>query len=232
MISDIKLQTQQLVPDVGTDGVMEYPQMSKLGQLFTAGWKERLHLAGKLWVVTVGDFTAGCDIAPITGGGAGLSIDSDQPEVSIGIDAGYFLIPVEIMVSVNCDLDADQEVADIIAVADRSATNTVPTTKTVETPLNMLDGAGGAFPGRAYSAIQTDVTDITVDEILDAESVTYHFYTSGAGVSNLKMHYEPMIPSLLAGPCAMYIYWGGTAAVTGVARVVFGCVPSAYFPVA
>lgn len=229
-MANIKAQVKQLSPTIYTDGDMEFPVISKIGELFTGDWKQRLLKAGKLWAVSVGSMTAGADIARITGGGSGTCIDQDQPEIAIGVDTGYFLIPVSIAVSGYIDCDADAEYANIIAVVDRTAGVPTSVTGTIETPLNLLDGAG-SFPGRAFSAITADITDPTVDEILDEVNVNYQVTTSGVYANLLKMNYVPDVPDLLAGPCGIYVYWGGTAATTAIARVVVAAVPASWFPV-
>lgn len=224
--NNIKGKVRQLGSEVSTEATWDYAKLSILGQLFTASWKEKLLMAGKCWVVTAGTIYAGSDIVAFTGGGNGLSIDQDQPEVIIGVDAGYSMIPIEISVATHCDIDATDEEANIIAVADRAAGPPTTVTGTTETPLNLLDGATG-FPGRAFSAVTVDITDPTVSEILDCESVRAAAATTGV---ILKMHYEPVLPSILAGPCALHVYWGGTGAVTGVARVVVAVVDPTWFP--
>jgi len=237
LITDIKAQIEQVTPTIGTEGNMAYPQQSKIGQLFTASWKQRLLLAGKLWKVSVGTVAAGGDVTAIVGGGNGTTVDQDQPEVIIGVPSGYFLIPVEINVAARIDADADGEMGYIIAYADRTLAPVEDGTVTVETPLNLLDGAG-AFPGYAASAATADITDPTVSELLDIVTVQASDFipaaTAAAGAAaltvGLKMAYHPEVPSLLAGPCGIYVHWGGTGAANGLATIIVGCVPSSWFP--
>ena len=233
MITDIKAHVDQIPASVLSEGDQAYPAQSKLGQLFMADWKLRLLLAGKLWKVTVGTISGSADITEITGGGAGTTIDLDLPEIAIGVGAGYYLIPVSIIVGCRVDMDANAEQGAILAAIDRTLAVPVPTASTVETPLNLLDG-GGSFPGVAYSAIiTTPIADPTNEELLDYVTIIGSDNgTAGNLVSNqLRMCYEPAVPSLVAGPCGLYVYWGGTAAVTGIAAVIVGAVPTSWFPV-
>ena len=38
------------------------------------------------------------------------------------------------------------------------------------------------------------------------------------------------VPNLLAGPCSLVVGFGGTAAVSGMGSLTFGCVPAEWFP--
>lgn len=224
----LKVLHRQKGAAVEADGAEAGLRSSRIGQLFTADWKSELVLSGKAYRVTVGTITAGGDVAPVTGGGAGLVVDQDQPEVIIGVDAGYYLIPMEIHVSAHVDMDLDAEDADIIATVDRTAGVPTSVTGVIETPVNLLDGAA-AFPGRAFSAVTADVTDPTVDEILAAVHVQGSLFVdttaANSSLSNLlTMHYEPSYPEFIAGPMGLYVYWGGVAAVPAICTVVFGYV--------
>ncbi len=227
MISDIKAKVAQVSPIVSGEGDFDYLKMSKLGQMLTVNWRENLIMAGKAWAVTVGTWTTQ-HYTRITGGGSGTTIDSDQPELFFDVPLGYFLIPLRIMVSAIPDIDAGDDIAEIIAIADRNARITIGTTQTVETPLNLLDGAAG-FPGLAYSAATADVTDPTVSEILDELAEISN--ATNVNTHKLKMDYVPTVPILLAGPCAVYVYWGGTVALPAIARAEFAAVPASWYPV-
>ncbi len=203
---------------------------TRVGQLFTAGWKENLLLAGVCYRMTVGGITPGGDVALITGGGAGTIVDQDQPEFGIGVAEGFFLIPISVKVAAQVDLDADGEEGNIIVATDRAASIPAGPTATRETPDNLLDG-GGAFPGVAFSAFTGNITDPTVSEVLDYETVQASAGGTPATLltERLVMNYAPEIPSLLLGPASFYGYWGGTAAVAAIASIVFASVPAAWF---
>lgn len=224
----MKALVDNISPGAYTESTDQKLRSSRLGQLFVADWKKQLVLAGFAYRVTIGTITGGGDVSLVTGGGAGTTIDQDQPEGAIGVDAGYYLIPLEIDIACQVDLDADAEVGNIVVATDRAATVPTSVTGTVETPTNLLDG-GAAFPGDAYSAITADITDPTVSEILAYKTVrASHAGTAASQNSvSLDLHYAPEAPTLLAGPCGLYIYWGGTAAVTGIASVVVAAIPEA-----
>lgn len=225
-----QVQAHQLAGPRVPDGSAANALGSRYGHLFTASWKEWLAMSGNAWRVTVGTITGGGDVAPVTGGGNGTTVDQDQPEIAIGVDAGYYMIPLEIDISCHVDMDADGEDGDIIVAVDRSAAVPSSVTGTTETPTNLRDGSE-AFPGRAFSAITGDITDPTVDEILASRHIqgSDNGTAGNLAVVKLDLHYVAEVPTIIAGPCGLYVYWGGVAAVGGVASVVVAALPDAAF---
>lgn len=207
--------------------------ISPIGELFTADWKTRLMRAGCVYRFDVGTIAAGGEPTPVVGGGDGTVIDQDQPEFGVGVPAGYYLIPIDIKITGEVDMDADGEMAEAIVFLDLAANVPTDGTKTAVTPQNVLDG-GAAFGGSAFTAATADITDPTVSEILDFEHIQgSENGTASNLVSNrLKLDYRPDYPQAFAGPCSLYGCWGGTAAVNGIATIVFACVPATYFPLA
>lgn len=226
-MANIKVNTKSVNPDIYSQDIMNFPVVDTIGQVFTADWKQRLLKAGKLWSVTVGTLATGADISGVLGGGGGICVDSDQPEIIIGVDAGYYLIPVEVDVVTQPDMDTDLDEGRIFVFADRTTAVAAGATATTETPANLLDGAG-SFPGRAYSAVTADIVDTTMDELLAAK--IRKMQGTVAESQEFSLHYEPSVPSVLAGPCSLVVCWGGTAQLYGIARVVVGCVPVSWFP--
>lgn len=229
MITDIKALVDQIPPSVGSEGVMGYPAMSKLGQLFTADWKLRLLMAGKLWRFSNGTLSGDDAVGYITGGGAGTVVDLDEPEIAISVPAGYFLIPIEVLVAGVVDFDADLEVSAILVTLDRTQEPAGVTSATTPTMYNLLDG-GGAFPGTAYGEVTVVTTNPTNEELLAAKTYNAHLTTDGMAVTDMNLHYEPQVPSIVAGPCTLCVYWGASAAMTALGMVVVGCVPTSWFP--
>lgn len=229
-MADMRIKASQVNPAIIGEGDLGYAQGTKQGAQYTADWVEQAIRAGYGWSITVGSMTAGTDISRITGGGAGTSIDQDQPEIAIGLNSGL-LVPLRIMVSAYCDIDADAEYANIIATVDTAANgmSTAPT-GTAETPSNLLDGSGGSCSATVYSAITADITDPTVSEILDEDSLVAALATNGVYMAKLKMDYQPSRPRRFAGPCTVYVYWGGTAATTAVAVCEFLVLPTSWMP--
>ena len=232
-MANIKGQVAQVTPVIGGEGDLKEIKTTKLGALFTADWKQQLVLAGLAWQVDVGTVTASADIAPVTGGGNGTTIDFDQPELVIGVDAGYYLIPMEGRCSIQADNDADVSEANIILIGDRSAAPvTTNASGTLATPVNMLDG-GAAFPGRAWTGSTGNITTPVASQILDFVTAQASTLDTTGFVANpvIKMDYVPSVPTILAGPCQVVMCWGGTKAALGIGSVVVACVPSSYFPV-
>ncbi|KKM72131.1 hypothetical protein LCGC14_1423580 [marine sediment metagenome] len=227
-MADVRILANQVTPRVVAEGVPHDVRGTRDGIMFTANWKEALLMEGRVFQMTVGSLAAGGDISPITGGGNGTVINQDRPEFIVSVPSGTALIPLEVVVSVNGDVDADTEVIDIILTADTAAASATPGTATTETPVNMITSGGVAAAGSYFSAVNTaDITDPTVSMILDSETLTLAAVSAaGALTYQLKMHYEPEVPPILIGPAALYGYWGGTAAATGVASVIWAEVPS------
>lgn len=232
-MANIKLKVAQVTPVVVGEGDMTEVKGTTLGALFTADWKQQLVLAGLAWQVDVGTVTASADIAPVTGGGNGTVIDFDQPELVVGVDAGYYLIPLEGRCSIQADNDADLSEGNIILVGDRTqAPVTTNASGTLATPVNMLDGAA-AFPGRAWTGSTGNITTPVASQILDFVTAQASTMDSTGMVSNpvIKMDYVPSVPTILAGPCQVVMCYGGTKAAVGIGSVVVACVPSSYFRV-
>ena len=217
----------------GTNGQEVFASASLLGQLFTANWRQNFLLAGRLYNVTVGGLTAGGAETWLTGGGAGTTIDQDQPELIIGVDSGYYLFPVSLYVSCLVKLVGGGvgQSAKIIAMGDNSVGIPTSVTGTTETVTNMLDG-GPSFPGRAYSGMTADLADPGVEILLASKNVTCSAVGTNAGpvVFNLDLDKEWDTPPLLTGPCSIYVSWGGEVAVGGIASLVVGCVPTTWLP--
>src|SRR3990167_2743301 len=239
MTSDVKANVSQINPSVLSEGDRDYIQQGKTLGLWTADWKARLAAAGLAYSAHIGTLSAGADVGFITGGGAGTTVDSDQPELIVGVDAGYFLVPLEVHVTCVLDVDANAEYGEILLFADR--TQAPPTsasgTPGIVTPNNQLDG-GAAFPGRCFGGVTTDITDPVMSEFIGLEYViAAEFVSNGAAtnltngiVYSLKMDKVFHAPKALAGPCSLVVCFGGTAAVTGMVNVEFAAVPASWFP--
>jgi len=228
-MADIRAKSNQVNPVVAGDNVLDYVQMTKQGAIYTGDWIEQAIRAGMGWSVTVGSMTGGTDISRITGGGSGTCMDNDQPEIAIGLGSGL-LVPIRILIDAHVDIDAADDDGNILVTVDTAANgmSSAPT-GTLETPANMLDGAGGSCSAVVYSAITADITDPTVSEILCAKSLV----ANGTAVNAQMLHedYQPLHPPRYAGPCTIYAYWGGVAATSAVARVEFLVLPTSWMPV-
>lgn len=228
MITNVKVNVNQIPVDVLTEGEMDYPAISKIGQIFTADWKERLILAGRAFRMSIGT---------ISGGGAhtlvgnGTTVDLDIPQAVIAVDSGY-LIPMSLQLGLHCDADAENDTVDVLLTGDRgsalSAAQINTGTGTAETPDNLLDGAE-AFSGRCESIFTVAVTDPTHSDLFYFR----HWEAIGADeliITDFFVDKEFVLPTLLAGPCSLCLYFGGTVAVTGMGSIVFAHIPASWAP--
>lgn len=203
-------------------------RFSLMDQLLTAGWREELLLAGHCYGVTVGGISAGADVSLVQGGGNGTTIDSDQPELVVGVPAGYYHIPLRCQVSAQVDLDADGEVGNILLFADTTqCVAATGVTGTAETPVPLL-GGGPESIARVWSAITGDITDPVLSHLLAFETI--RAMDAGTAASqptvNFSLNYQPLSPPILKGPCMAVLCWGGTAAVNGLATYEWAEIPN------
>lgn len=230
-ISKIRALFKQREPAHRSEGEEKELQGSRLGQLFTAGWKERLLLAGCCYNVTVGDAANGGGApAGIVGGGNGTTIDSDQPELAVGVPTGYYLIPLRFQGSAKVDLDADGEIGEAAFFADTVKNIPLPViaSSTLETPTPML-GGGRASIAYAQSAVTTDIVDPVASVLLAYEAIQEAEVTAaGVLVAKLSIHYEPDVPPIFKGPCSLIGVFGGTAAVTGLLTLDYAEIPASW----
>ena len=227
----LKSIAQQQGASLNTDGALRGLRATRVGQLLIADWRSELILAGAAFNISVGDIAAGGDVALVTGGGAGLTIDSDQPEMAIGTPTGYFHIPLGFDFAGQVDIDADLEEGNVILFADTTQQIPLPiiASSTLETPVNLL-GGGPAAVSWAQSVVTTNITAPTCSGVLayattQGSQVTAASYT----VPDLQLHWYPQFPILLKGPCSVVACWGGTAAVFGIASYCFAEVPISRF---
>ena len=231
MISDIQGRVNQLSPSTFSAGDQEKLQLSNTGELWTAGWRERLIAAGVVYQVSMGAVSATAHTS-VAGNAA---VDLDQPEVIIGVDTGV-LIPLEIDIAIHTnDDDAYDDVTEIGFYADRTQATAAGATATDETPVNLLDG-GDAFSGRAYSIVTADVTD--PDTGADWLGGRFWIKTqmvaeTGGGFAMPKNWRKSFtLPNLLRGPCQIVGYVTGTNSPTFMGSVTFAHCPAGWFPIA
>lgn len=229
--TQLEALVKQREPAHQSEGSLGKLQATKLGQLFTADWKYRLLQAGCCYDVTVGNLAnAGGAPALITGGGGVTTIDSDRPELIVGVTTGWYMIPLVCDVTCSVDLDADAEIAEIIFFADTTqVVDATGITGTAETPSPLL-GGGKASVARAWSAVTADLTD-PVSSIslahrriraMDAGTV------ASQQVADLFLHWEDSLPPVLKGPAQCVVCWGGTAAVPGTATLKWAEIPASW----
>lgn len=228
----LKGRVAQQNPQLQSDGTELLARMTRAGHLLTADWKTSLILGGYAFNVTVGDLAnGGGDVALITGGGNGTVVDSDQPELIVGVTAGHYLIPLYFKCSAQVDLDADAEVGNITFFADTTQAPPSSATATSETPISLLGTGVRTSVARAYSAVTADITDPVCSIMLGYETVRAADAGTAASQQDISLSlvYDPSFPVLLRGPCSLVACWGGTAAVTAAATLIYAEVPEGWF---
>lgn len=225
MTMDIKAKVDELAPDVLSEGDMDYPRMTNIGQLFTAGWQERLILAGKVHKVIVGTLTTGTAPSLV---GTGTVVDLEMPHICVAADSGI-LIPMSIMWSGIADSDAENDQVDVFLTSDRATAVLGGANRTNEIPINVLDG-GPTFNGRCFS-----VTTGAVADPVHSDLFYYRVWEAlGAdGKDWMNYHVEKTFqyPTFVRGPCSLLLYTGGTQALTQMGAFTFAHIPASWVPV-
>ncbi len=228
MITEVKMNVNQIPVDVLTEGQMDYPAISKVGQVYTADWRLRLILAGKAHRISFGTVAGAADITLV---GNGAAIELERPEGAIAIDTG-FLVPMSINLSVLADLDTENDELDVLLTCDR-ATGLSPaqvatcagTAKAID---NLLDGAD-VFAGRYVNIGTADIVDPVHSDIL----FYAHWEAIGAnplGPNHFFVNHTFPFPNYLAGACTIYLYVGSGTTPTFAGSIVFAHVPNSWIP--
>jgi hypothetical protein len=182
-------------------------------------WKMDAVRAGKGFHMDVGEFSS-----PVTGGGAGTILDQDKPEGIVSCPSGTVIIPIRIHVVCQVPLiAADSNETEILIAVDKAAAVAGSGTATAETPINMHTGSSNTSGCTCKSATTVAYTSPTLGMELGHAVRVADIILAGTATnalwSELSLLYEPITPPILVGPCAIYIYWGGTVATTGFAQV-------------
>lgn len=234
MTVDAKLQaiSQQLGGGVVVDGTKRNLRATRAGELFTVGWKNSLVQAGFAYRVTVGGIAAGGAESLVTGGGAGTVIDTNQPELAIGVAAGVFIIPLGFRCSARIKMEDTAETGEILLFADTTQNIPAPViaSSVLEVPANLL-GGGPASVARAQSAVTTDITNPVASQFLVWKTLlnTDNGTAANAVTADLSVDWQPPYPTLLKGPCSVIGCWGGSNAAPGSCTFDWAEVPIVYF---
>ena len=197
------------------------------GALFVASDISSAIMEGRGFHVTIGAFSTG-----ITGGGAGTILDQDQPEGIISVPTGTAIRPVRISVQCHVPLLAtDADEAEILIAVDRLAAWAADGTVTTETAFNMRTDNPRASQCSCASAATANITNPTLGIELARAVLTGDVQGVAATTmwTPLDLVYEPLHAPVLIGPCAIYIYFGGTVAVPGFAQAQWIEYPSSMF---
>ena len=182
-------------------------------------WRMDAIRGGRGFHMDVGAFSS-----PITGGGAVTILDQDRPEGIVSAIAGTILIPIRIHVVCQMPImAADSNESEILIAVDKAAAAAGAVGiagATAETPVNMHTGSSNTTACSCYSASTASWTNPTLGmELGHAVRLADYGDATGQSWGELSLLYEPITPPILVGPCAIYIYWGGTVATTGFAQV-------------
>ena len=195
-----------------------------LAGILQADWRQALIARGFGWHFDIGAFSTA-----VAGGGATGVIDQDRPSGAISIPEGWCCIPLRIHLQSqpNAAQAADDEVEALIAV-DRTAA-VVGGTWTAETPTNMRTNIASGSPLLCQSIASANCTSPTLGIEL-ARQVKECQEDTAAGNrwdGGLDLLYEPKFPEFIIGPAGLYVYMGGTAAITIFGQLEFLAIPSA-----
>ena len=182
-------------------------------------WRMDAVRGGNAYHIDIGAFSTG-----VTGGGNGTTIDQDQPEGIVSCPSGYSIIPTRVhVVYKTAKVASDGDESEIVLAADVAAAAAGTTGiagATAETALNMHSGCSNTSACSCYSASTANWTNPTLGMEL---AHVVHTGATGAETSTVTdettLLYEPVAPPILTGPCALYLYWGGTVASSGFAQV-------------
>ena len=180
-------------------------------------WRMDAIRAGNGYHMDVGAFST-----PIQGGGAGTVLVQAEPEGIVSCVAGTVIIPIRIHVVCQVPIiAADSDESEILIAVDKAAALAGSGTATAETPVNMHTGSSNTSLCTCKSATTGAWTSPTLGmELGHAVRVADIGGTAASQAwGELSLLYEPITPPILVGPCAIYIYWGGTVATTGFAQV-------------
>lgn len=180
-------------------------------------WRMDAVKGGRGYHVDIGAFST-----PIQGGGAGTVFVQAEPEGIISCPTGTVIIPIRIHVVCQMPImAADSNESEILIAVDKAAILAGGSgVATAETPVNMHTGSSNTSLCTCKSATTTAYTSPTLGmELGHAVRIADFGDATGQSWGELSLLYEPITPPILVGPCAIYIYWGGTVATTGFAQV-------------
>jgi hypothetical protein len=184
---------------------------------FYPDWRMVAIEEGRGFHVDVGAFST-----PIVGGGNGTILDADQPEACISVPSGTSIVPIRVHVQCqNPLIAADNNEIEILLAADIASAGGGGTA-TAETPVCLNTGlsktskctCNSAYTGNATAEPTLGLELARKVKIGDVQGTA-----ANALWGDLELLYEPLGPPKLVGPCALYLYWGGTVATSGFAQI-------------
>ncbi len=213
-------------PLVVSDGVDIKARGTRDGVQFVASWAQALLLEGRVFSAPFTEMGA-TDIVNSTGAKTLI-----QPDFCISVPTGTSLIPLRIVVSAQYDGDLDTDDAFIIVMGDTDAAAAFTVSDvTPITPLNHITTGGVTSVATVFEDASGNITTPTTTKIM--LDVTQE-QKEAEGASEVRLDYEPELPFIMAGPCAIYGYIGTGADGTGIVwsgMATWAEVPSARYAV-
>lgn len=199
-----------------------------LDAALSADWRQALVARGYGWHADEGSFST-----PAAGGGAAAIIDIDRPNLLVSVPADYTLVPLRIHCVAQMPLGAtDSDESEIVIAVDPSLAATGITTQTTRVvPINMRSTSVAnslVCPFLVYKTLSGDLTTApTLSYELGHAVKIFETKTDvGTTWADLELLYEPANAPFFRGPCALYVYHGGTVATTGFTNADFLAIPS------
>ena len=211
-MSNLTYAVARRSPITVTENGMVQHWGNRAGAQVLTNENDQLIAAGYGFHVTVGALTT-----PIVGGGAGTIVDLDQPELAISVPSGTSIRPLRIHVQCELPVDVDAEIYEIIIGVDRTQAISSVGTSTAETAFNMRTDNPRSTNCTVLSAATANITpsDPTIGMELARKQEVNNLLPAGITQGIFELLYEPELAPLLVGPCALYVYFGGIAAISG-----------------
>ena len=178
---------------------------------FYLDWRQRAIRDGKGFNVTVGALSTG-----ILGGGNGTVLDADRPELMISVPSGYILIPMSVGVQTTvAPAVANHNINEILVAADIAKASDGVGTMTTETAYNLRRDSSITTACTVYSAFTANCTlPVLAMELARAEQI-WNLDAAGQTGTKFDLLWTPDPSPMLAGPCCLIVYFGGTTATIG-----------------
>ena len=214
-----------------SEGAEVFLRALRDGSAILSNWKEAAVMGGFGYTATLGAFST-----PVVGGGAGSTIDLDEPELIVKIPNGTSLLPLRVDATVQQGTLADREEYEILVAVDQDNTGGT-TTAGANTALDIhnLNTLCGKTSACTVESLHTGTMD--PDPALDIELAHAVMIADGDGTEvsfewkSLHLVYEPKNPPIINGPALLLLYYGGDTACNGFASVSWLEFPETAFKV-
>ncbi len=209
-MSHTYIKADQNTPSVDSDGVDVKARGTRDGIQYTASWKQALLLEGRVHHASFGAMGAS-DIVQLTTG-----LNLDQPDFCISVPAGTSLLPLRIVMAAQYDGDADADDAFLIIMADTDSAYAGDGTVTEPTIMNHITAGGITSVATVFEDASGDITATTGSDPVVTKlclDVAQQQVGVAGGIGKLRIDYNPEVPFIIDGPCAIYGYGGGSTDV-------------------